>query len=154
MKKHTTLNQLMALAIGVLVLSSCGTMRIYDGPKKGRSEIATLIVIRPALPFARPVSIYDVDHSFHRRELAMRDSIELLPGHHEINVGHAEAYNSCGLGFEAEAGKTYAVIYAQTYGSRGPVWSAFLRKIDDYGEFTKKPVDKSFQQGTDIRCSF
>jgi len=90
----------MVCVVGAAALASCGTMRSYDGPQKAPGEIATLVVIHPEFTIGK-VFISNVDHSYDLRDVSMRKSIELLPGHHVIAVGHANSSVSCALTFEA-----------------------------------------------------
>jgi hypothetical protein len=149
MTKHPLLNRLMTLAIGVAVFSSCGTLSVYDGPKKDRSEVATLIVISAHNSlFTKSAYVTNVDDSLSfPGKASMRDAIELLPGHHEIVVGHGGSYQTCALSFEAEAGKTYAVIAKEVYNE----WSAFLAPVDQRTNLTSTTP---FRPHVDINCRF
>lgn len=109
MSKGEKLGFLIMIAFA---LSSCGTARIYDGPRRNDSEVAHLIVFQPVVSQIKSANIFiaDVDNFFRPRQLAKRTSVELLPGHHQIEVGHVDAPVTCELSFEAEAGVTYWIV--------------------------------------------
>jgi len=152
-----TINRSMVCVVGAAALASCGTMRSYDGPQKAPGEIATLVVIHPDFTIGK-VFISNVDHSYDLRDVSMRKSIELLPGHHVIAVGHANSSVSCALTFEALAGKTYAVLSWEGYGAidhyRGQTWGAFLREVSQAEGQSGKVTDMTLRPGKDIECAF
>jgi len=125
---------------------------------KSLGEVATLLALQQGFTISPKVFIDNVDHLYHRRDLSMRKSIEILPGHHEINVGHANSSVTCGLAFEAAAGKTYAVISRESYGAidhlRGEMWGAFLREITQAEGQSGEVTDTTFRTGKDIECRF
>jgi len=112
------------IGLSFIMLSGCGAMQAYDGPKLQPSEVA---IIRPYRPFtgfgyvdkgAHPISINKIDG----KDLEFKDRCEILPGTHKVSInmpknygGYIEGGPEKGISFDAEAGHVYTV-----YGRRLP----------------------------------
>jgi hypothetical protein len=99
----------IVFALCTVVVSACGTARVYEGPERPRSQVA-LVVGDSAMNFMTPTNIIitGVDGN---EVSAGTNKVEVLPGVHDLNLKcemlNIGSFNRHKLRFEAVAGKTY-----------------------------------------------
>lgn len=106
-----TLLQTSAALTAIAVLAGCGEAQIYEGEKRPKSSVATL-VWSPSLDLSStPVEITQINGV----AVGMwENEAEVLPGSHtvtgEVNSGTASWPVAFSTSFEAEAGHVYDVV--------------------------------------------
>jgi hypothetical protein len=97
--------------VSVILLSGCGTMQVYEGPKRASHEVAVITsnLLAGLFDTAYILQIDGKDLG------ATDDNVEVLPGKHTVKIGvstglgYQQYIGNKTISFEAIAGHTYQV---------------------------------------------